>query len=203
MLKLYTYWRSSASYRVRIALSLKGIPYEKVAINLLQSEQQGPAYKSHNPQGLVPLLKTDEGEQISQSVAILEWLEERYPQTPLLPETPLAKAKVRSLVNQIACDIHPLDNLRVLKYLTATLGVEEEAKLGWYRHWIQEGFQALEQQVFAPYCLGEQITLADVMLIPQIYNALRFEVDMTPYPKLNAIYQHCLTQPAFAIGEPD
>ena len=203
-MELYTYFRSSAAYRVRIALNLKGIAHRLVAVNLLQGEHRQDSYRALQPQGLVPLLKTDGGECIGQSTAIVEYLEAQYPEPRLLPENHLDAALVRSWANIIACDIHPIDNLRVLKYLSAELQVSEQQKSAWYQHWIIEGFTALEQQVkAAPYCFGSEVTLADVYLVPQVYNARRFATDMTAFAKINAICAACNELPAFDRARPE
>lgn len=209
MLQLYGYWRSSAAYRVRIALNLKGIPYEQVSVHLVKDggEQHKPEYRSLNPQGLVPFL-IDGDTKLSQSIAMLEYLEERHPEPRLLPEDIHLKAKVRATCQTIACDIHPVDNLRVLKYLTGKLGVEEEQKMEWYRHWITLGFTALEQQLQeyskqGPYCFGEQLTMADACLIPQVYNANRFACSMESFPRLRAINDACLGLEAFKQAIPE
>ena len=202
-LTLYGYYRSSAAYRLRIALNLKGIEYRQKPVNLLKREQQQAPYRQINPQGLVPAL--DIGDDIlCQSVAILEWLEENYPTPPLLPAQAATRAKVRGWVNAICCDIHPLNNLRVLDYLKGELQANDTAKTDWYHHWIQEGFTALEPQLAAtPYCLGEPLSLADACLIPQVYNALRFNVDMAEYPKIRAIYEACQQLSAFQGAAPE
>jgi maleylpyruvate isomerase len=203
-MELFSYHRSSAAYRVRIALNMKQIEHDIVPVNLLESEQKGEAYKAINPQGLVPCLRLATGQVIAQSTAILEFLEERHRQVPLLPKDDVDRATVRAWVNTIACDIHPLNNLRVLKYLQGELAVEDDAKNAWYAHWISAGFAALEAQVAAkPYCFGANITMADVYLIPQIYNALRFKVDMTPFPKLMGIYETCNRLDAFHNAAPE
>lgn len=203
-MKLYGYFRSSAAYRLRIALNLKGLDAEQVPVNLLQGEQKGEAYKRINPQGLVPSLATDAGDILTQSPAILEWLEEAYPEVPLLPTGDLARARARSLCMQIACDIHPICNLRVLKYVANDLGTGDEGKTAWIHHWINEGFAALEAQLDnGPYCLGDKVTLADVYLIPQVFNALRFKLPMAGFPKIMAIYAACNQLPAFQLAAPD
>ncbi|TQV78847.1 maleylacetoacetate isomerase [Exilibacterium tricleocarpae] len=203
-MELYTYYRSSAAYRVRIALNLKGIAHRLVPVDLLAGEHHSDSYKAIQPQGFVPALKTERGDYISQSTAILEYLEAQYPQPPLLPADSYAAATVRSWASIIACDIHPLNNLRVLKYLTGELQVDEQQKNTWYRHWIETGFTALESQVrAAPYCFGEQVTLADVYLVPQVYNARRFDTDMTAYPKIEAICAACNGLPAFDKAKPE
>ncbi|MEQ9463862.1 MAG: maleylacetoacetate isomerase [Haliea sp.] len=203
-MKLYDYFRSSAAFRLRIALNLKGLAYESVAVNLVTNEQRDAGFLALNPQGLVPALATGDGELLTQSVAILEWLEEEYPEPPLLPQDALGRARVRAMVQAIACDIHPLNNLRVLRYLVNELGVSEDAKLAWYHHWIALGFAALEQQVGGEcYCFGDAPSLADACLLPQMYNARRFGQDLQPYPRLQAIAAHLEQLPAFAAASPE
>lgn len=202
-MELYDYYRSSAAYRVRIALNLKQLEWRGLPVNLLQAEQRGEPYRALNPQGLVPALKLDDGSVLTQSIAILEWLEETRPLPPLLPADALDRARVRAMVNVVSCDIHPLNNLRVLHYLSGKLGVGEEQKRAWYHHWLGQGFAALEQQVAGPqYCFGDGPTLADVCLVPQMYNARRFELPLEPFPKLAAICAHLETLPAFASASP-
>jgi maleylacetoacetate isomerase len=201
--QLYDYFRSSAAFRVRIALNLKGLEHDRIAVDLVSAQQRADDYLSLNPQGLVPAVVTEEGAVLTQSIAILEWLEEAYPQQPLLPGDSLGRARVRAMVQTIACDIHPLNNLRVLNYLTGPLKVSEEDKLSWYRHWIGLGFAALEQQVQGTqFCFGNAVTLADVCLVPQVYNARRFSQDMQPYPRLHAISTALAQLPAFAAAAP-
>tara|TARA_R110002110_G_scaffold153886_1_gene347560 strand:+ start:116234 stop:116866 length:633 start_codon:yes stop_codon:yes gene_type:complete len=203
-LQLYDYFRSSAAYRLRIALNLKGLEYASLPVNLVANEQRDADYLAVNPLGLVPALATAEGELLTQSVAILEWLEEEYPQPALLPADALGRARVRAMVQTVACDIHPLNNLRVQRYLVDMLGVSEEAKLGWYHHWIALGFAALEQQVAGDrYCYGDSPTLADICLLPQMFNARRFEQDLQPFPRLCAIAAHLEQLPAFAAASPE
>lgn len=206
---LYTYFRSSASYRVRIALNFKGLEARHVAVHLNRNggEQFGAAFRALNPQALVPVL-ADDGLALTQSLAILEYLEERYPQPPLLPASIEARARARQLALAVACDIHPINNLRVLKYLTGTLGLSEDAKTQWVRHWIASGFDALEAQLAAaerdgPYCLGSLPTIADCCLVPQFFNARRFGVDLAAYPTLAAIEAACQRLPAFQRAHPD
>ncbi|MEC4088958.1 MULTISPECIES: maleylacetoacetate isomerase [Pseudoalteromonas] len=202
-MKLYTYFRSSAAYRVRIALNLKDLDHELVPVNLLKSEQQGTDYLSKNNQGLLPALETDQG-VLAQSLAILEWLEETYEAAPLLPADAWEKAQVRNFCYAIACDIHPIDNLRVLKYLSNELSVSDEQKNTWYRHWVIEGFKKLEVMLGdSLFCFGDKPSLADVCLVPQVYNALRFKVDMNDFPKIARIYEHCNTLPAFKDAAPE
>jgi maleylpyruvate isomerase len=207
-MKLYTYFRSSAAYRVRIALNLKGLPYEAVPVHLVKGggEQLKDDYRAINPSALVPSLQ-DEGATITQSMAILEYLEETHPAVPLLPSAPLERARVRELAQMIACDIHPVNNLRILRYLVRTLKIGDEAKNEWYRHWVKEGFAALEAHLArdpAPgrFCHGDTPTLADCFLVPQVYNAQRFDIDMTPYPRIAAINAACAELPAFIAAHP-
>ena len=205
-LTLYSYYRSSAAYRVRIALNLKQLDYRLETLNLLTGEEKAVAYAALNPQRLVPTLEHD-GCHLIQSMAILEYLEEVFPQVSLLPAGAADRAWVRGLADIVACDIHPVNNLRILKYLVQAFGVDEEQKLSWYRHWVAEGFDALESLLQdrsnRRYCFGESPGLADVALIPQVYNARRFAVDMDPYPVITAIEQHCLTLPAFDRAVPE
>lgn len=206
-MKLYSYFRSSAAYRVRIALALKGLDFVLIPVHLVKDggEQKQPNYTAINPQQLVPSFETESGDILTQSMAIMEYLEENYPQTPLLPKDKIARAKVRALAQLIASDIHPLDNLRVLKYLKHTLQVEEAQKNAWYQHWIYLGFDALEKMLpeNSNFCYDDTPTIADCCLIPQVYNALRFECDMAAYPKIMRIYQHCNTLPAFITASPE
>lgn len=206
-MKLYGYYRSSTSYRVRIALNLKELDYRQQPVNLLQGEHREEPYRQLNPQGLVPALETDEGEQLTQSLAICEYLEERYPEPSLLPANAVDRARVRALVGLLAIEIHPLNNLRVLKYLTGELGIDEDTKLGWYRHWIAEGFDALEAMLAGDprtgrYCHGDQPGLADACLVPQVYNAERFGCDLESYPTIRRIHAACNELPAFARAHP-
>ncbi len=202
---LYGYFRSSAAYRVRIALNLKGMEYAQHPVSLLKGEQRSDDYLAMNPQGLVPAL-LDNGVLLTQSLAICEYLDDAYPDTlPLLPASPVPRAQVRAVAQSIACDIHPLNNLRVLNYLKTELQQPEEARNGWYRHWIATGFAALEQQLAATagrYCFGDVPTLADVCLLPQVFNARRFAVDMAAYPMLAAIAERLDAVPAFAAAHP-
>jgi maleylpyruvate isomerase len=204
-MKLYSYHRSSAAYRVRIALNLKGLDYDYVPVNLLQGEQRGDAYLARNPLGLVPALESDDGDLLTQSVAILEWLEETCPEPALLPVDPLQRARVRAVVNTIACDIHPLNNLAVLKHLRNDLQATEEQVSQWYCTWVQRGFGAIEQTLAASpdaFCCGDQPTLADVCLVPQVFNADRFEVPMDAYPNIRRVTDHCNRLAAFARAAP-
>ncbi len=207
-MKLYDYFRSSASYRVRIGLHLKGLAYESVPVHLVRDggEQLKADYRAVNPSALVPSLH-DDGATITQSLAILEYLDEMHPIAPLLPRDALGRARVRSLALTIACDIHPLNNLRVLKYLVKQAGLTEEAKNAWYVHWVQEGFAALEAHLAGSpdtgrFCHGDTPTLADCLLVPQVFNAVRFNIDMTPYPAIMRIDAACRALPAFMAAHP-
>ena len=207
-MRLYTYFRSSAAYRVRIALALKELAYEAVPVHLLRGggEQLQAAYRAVNPAGLVPALE-DNGAVLTQSLAILEYLDEAHPHPPLLPADPLARARVRALAQSIACDIHPLGNLRVLNYLGGSLGLTDDARLAWSRHWIIEGFAALEKMLSTlkdspSFCRGATPTIADCCLVPQVFNARRFGVDLTPYPAIVAIDAACAALPAFMAAHP-
>jgi maleylacetoacetate isomerase len=207
-MKLYTYFRSSAAYRVRIALNLKGLAYEAIPIHLVKGggEHLQPAYRAVNPAALLPSLD-EHGAMLTQSLAILEYLEEVHPFVPLLPADALGRARVRALAQTVACDMHPLGNLRVLKYLAQTLQVDAEAKLEWQQHWMRQGFAALEALLAdsddsGRFCHGDTPTLADCCLVPQIFNALRFGVDMAPYPTLMAVHAACAEVPAFVAAHP-
>jgi maleylacetoacetate isomerase len=208
MPRLYTYFRSSAAYRVRIALNLKAIPYEAVPVHLLRGggEQHSAEFARRNPAELVPLLE-DGPLALSQSLAIIEYLEEKYPTPPLLPHGAEDRARARSLALGIACDIHPLNNLRVMQYLGSQLGVDEERRNAWSRHWIELGFAALERLLSrsgsaGPFCCGDSPTLADCCLVPQVFNALRAKCSLEPYPTLRRIHAHCAQLPAFERAAP-
>jgi maleylpyruvate isomerase len=206
-LKLFDYFRSSAAYRVRIALNFKGLAAERAYVHLRKGEQMSVEYLARNPQGLIPALETDEHAVLTQSLAIIEWLEETYPQPALLPRAALDRARVRAIALSIACDIHPIDNLRVLNYLTRTLGVTDAAKDAWYEHWCTLGLGALETQLAREsatgrFCHGDQPTLADVCLVPQLANARRVSIDVASYPTLARIESVCIALPAFADAAP-
>lgn len=203
--KLYTYWRSSAAYRVRIALNLKQLEHELIPINLVKGEQRENAYRERNPQGLVPFLE-DGAVAIGQSLAILEYLEETYPEPALLPAGIPERAAVRSFCNLICCDVHPLNNLRVLKYHGWRLDVQDDERDRWYAHWIHEAFRAIELQLEdrdGPYTFGQAVTFADLCLVPQIYNARRFKVPLDEYPRLVAVVDRCNELPAFQAAVPE
>lgn len=211
-MQLFGYFRSSASYRVRIALNLKGLAYESVPIHLIKNggEQFSERYASINPEALVPALVDEHQGQmqhLSQSLAIMEYLDEKYPQIPLLPQDLADRAYVRSLALAIACDIHPINNLRVLKYLSAELGVTEDQKNAWYRHWCELGLATIEKRLqqdgkSGRFCFGDQASIADCCLIPQIFNAQRFQCDLSAMPRLMAINEHCLSLSAFQEAAP-
>ena len=208
-MKLYSYFRSSAAYRVRIALNLKGLAYDIVPVHLTRGggDQLTPAYRQLNPQALVPLLQ-DAGRLLTQSLAIIEYLDEVHPQPPLLPQEPLARARVRALALAIACDLHPLNNTRVLNYLTGPMGLGDTAKQTWYRHWIAEGLGALETTLARDretgrFCHGDAPGLADCCLIPQLANAHRFKCDVSPYSTLLRIEKNCQALEAFRRAGPD
>lgn len=204
-MRLYDYWRSSSAYRVRIALRLKGIEHEQLPVNLRQGVQRTLDYLAHNRQGLVPALETGAA-TLTQSLAIIEWLDETRPEPPLLPPGAEGRALARSLAQQIACEVQPLTNLRVLLYLNTRLGMDDRDVNGWYRHWIAEGFASLEQRLAASagtYCVGDQVTLADLCLVPQVYNARRYSCDLDPYPTILRIDAACQKLPAFAEAKPE
>jgi len=205
-MKLYGFWRSSAAYRVRIALALKGLSYEYASIDLANGAQNKPEYGAVNPQHLVPVLEEGEERQY-QSLAIIEYLDEAHPQPPLLPRDPRERSRVRSLALTIACEIHPLNNPRVLNYLTGKIGATEEQKLAWYAHWINSGFSALEQRLASErwtgrYCHGDTPGMVDACLVPQVANALRFKVDLEPFPTIRRINQTCVEHDAFRKAAP-
>lgn len=208
-MKLYTYLRSSAAYRTRIAFNLKGVQYESVEVDLraTSSDHQKPDYRSVNPQALVPALAVEDT-TIAQSLAIIEYLDEVYPDPPLMPRSPVNRARVRAMALAIACDMHPLNNLRVLNYLRSPLGQDEETVNAWYRHWIAVGFGGLEQEARRAtgdgrHMFGQSITVADVYIVPQMFNARRFKCDVEPYPTLRAICAHLEALPAFARAAPE
>jgi maleylacetoacetate isomerase/maleylpyruvate isomerase len=204
-LVLHSYWRATAPYRVRLALALKGLAYDYAPVDLLAGDQRGAAYRALNPQGLTPALETGDGRVLTQSLAILEWLEEVHPIPPLLPADAHNRAVVRAMCGVIACDIHPLNNLRVQQRLTR-MGVDEAARLAWTQGWINDGFAALEPviaQNTAGFSFGAEPTLADCLLIPQVYSAERYEVDLGPYPAIRAVAARCAAHPAFQAAQPE
>jgi maleylacetoacetate isomerase len=206
-MKLYTYFRSSAAFRARIALNLKGIAYETLSKALPASEHLDPQYLALNPQGLIPALDTGDA-VLSQSLAIIEYLDETYPTPPLLPADAIGRARVRSMALAVACDIHPLNNLRVLNYLRDKLNQDKDHVNEWYRHWITQGFKALETSAReystrGKFIYGDAVSMADVCLLPQIFNARRFDTDLAPFPTLVKIGQHLESMPAFANARPE
>jgi maleylacetoacetate isomerase len=205
-MKLYDYFRSSAAYRVRIALNLKGLAYERHEVHLVRDggEHLKADYRAINPQARVPALELDDGTILTQSPAILEWIEETHPEPPLLPADPILRARVRAVAAVVACDIHPVNNLGVLKYLRGPLGHDQETVNAWYRHWIEEGFRAIETLVEGePFCFGDRPSLADVALVPQVYNARRFDVPLDPFPRIARINAACATIKAFVDARPE
>lgn len=205
-MKLYNYYRSSSSYRVRIALGLKNIPYEYAPVHLLKGEQFKPEYLTINPQGLVPAL-IDGNNTLTQSLAIIEYLEETHPEPALLPKSPIDRAWVRSLALHISCEIHPLQTPRITKYLKNNFNISDEQKKKWIEQWISVGLEAFEKRLKSNstglFCFGDKPTVADICLIPQVFAAKRFEVDLANYPAIMAIYNHCMTLPAFALAAPE
>ena len=204
-MKLYDYWRSSAAYRVRIALNLKGVTYDAVPIDLRTGAQSAADYRAVNPQGLVPAIEVD-GQVITQSTAIMEWLEETHPQPPLLPSDPSGRAAVRAMMAVIACDIHPLNNLRVLNSLKSEFGATQGQIDAWIARWITAGFDALETMLerhnTGSFAFGDTPTFADCCIVPQVFNAIRFGVDLSPYCYINDLYDVCQVFPAFALAHP-
>ena len=205
---LYGYPLSSASYRVRIALALKGLDVTTVNKELRRGEHRQTDFLQINSQGFVPALSLDDGQVLTQSMAIIEYLEEIHPQPPLLPEAPAARARVRALCQLIACDVHPLNNLRVLKYLEGPLALEQSTRDAWYHHWVRAGFEALELSLARDsdagrFCYGDSPSMADVCLVPQVFNARRYALDLTPYPRIVAIDAACRAIPAFQVAAPE
>lgn len=202
---LHGYFRSSAAFRVRIALALKGIDAQQIYHHLRHGEQRSPDYLALNPQGLVPALEAD-GTVLTQSLAIIEYLDETVPGAALLPPDPTARARVRAIAQIVACDIHPIDNLRVLNYLRHDLAQDEASVARWYNHWIASGFEAIEQRLAEPqtgrFVHGDSPTLADICLVPQVFNAANFKLDLSPFPRIRVIFDHAMTLPAFANSAP-
>jgi maleylacetoacetate isomerase/maleylpyruvate isomerase len=205
-MKLFNYFRSSASFRVRIALALKGLAYDYAPVHLVKGEHKQEQYAGISPSGLVPTLELDDGRLLGQSMAIIEYLDELHPQPRLLPQDPYRRAQVRALAQLVACEIHPLNNLRVLKYLVRDMKVSEEDKNTWYRHWVRTGLEAYEQELqrlpASTYSLGETPTLADCCLVPQIFNGQRFHVDLAGLPRTMAAFEACMKLPAFQQAQP-
>ena len=208
-MKLYNYFRSSASYRVRIALALKGLSYEYVAVHLVKNEQLGEAFRALAPSQLVPALVLDApgAAPLTQSLAIIEYLEETHPEPPLLPAEPLGRARVRAIALDIACEIHPLDNLRVLRFLVKDMGVSEDDKNRWYRHWVETGLDVVERQLAGHpgtgrFCHGDTPGLADCVLVPQIFNARRMDCRLDHVPTVMRVFEACMAEPAFASTQP-
>jgi len=204
-MKLYTYFRSSAAFRVRIALNLKGLAYEPTFVHLAKGEHRAPAYGEVNPQALLPTLE-DGGRLLTQSLAILEYLEETHPVPPLLPKNPFERARVRSLAMLVACEVHPVNNLRVLQHLKRALGQSEEQVNAWYRHWIGDGLAKLEADLARPdtgiYCHGNLPSIADCCLVPQVFNAQRYQCDTSPYPTVMRVFAACMKLDAFDLAQP-
>lgn len=210
MSTLYTYYRSSAAYRVRIALNLKGMPYTAVPVHLVKDggQHRSAAYRARNPQALVPAFELEDGTVLTQSLAIMEYLDEVQPESALLPADAIGRARVRALAQAIACDLHPVNNLRVLQYLSQQLGISAEQKDAWYRHWVATGLQGLEALLAdhpstGRFCHGDTPTLADCCLVPQLYNARRFQCPLDAYPTIRRIAAACETLPAFQQAAPE
>ena len=206
-MKLFGFFRSSAAFRVRIALNLKGLAWEDGFIHLRRGDQRRAEYLAVNPQGLVPALDID-GHTLVQSMAIIEYLDEAHPEPPLLPRDPWGRARVRALAEIVACDIHPINNLRVLRYLSRPLGHDQAAIGAWYNHWIADGFDAFERLIAADartgtFCDGDAPGLADVALVPQVVNSERYQLDLSPYPTITRIYENCMRIDAFALAHPN
>jgi maleylacetoacetate isomerase/maleylpyruvate isomerase len=202
--KLYTYFRSSAAFRVRIALNVKDLRYESLFVHLAKGEHRRPEYAKVNPQGLLPTLELDDGIRLNQSLAIIEYIEDKHPRPPLLPSDAVGKARVRGLAELVACEIHPLNNLRVLQHLKRSLGQSEEQVNAWYRHWIADGLAKLEAQLDpkAKFAYGDAPTMADCCLVPQIFNAKRYDCDLAPYPTTMRVFEQCMRLEAFDRAQP-
>jgi maleylpyruvate isomerase len=206
-MKFYGYFRSSSSYRCRIAFNLKGLDYDFESVHLKQGAQKGPEFTAINPQRLLPALITDDGAELTQSLAILEWLDETHPEPALLPSAPLERARVRAFAQVIACEIHPLQNLRVLKYLADEFGADADATTKWLSRWLTEGLEACEALLAkrdreSAFCFGDTPGLADICLVPQVFSAQRFGVDISHLTRIAAIHARCEALPAFADAHP-
>jgi maleylpyruvate isomerase len=206
MMKLYGYFQSSAAFRVRIALHLKTLPYENATVDLLKGDHRTPEFERVNPEQAIPAL-VDGDKTLVQSLSIIEYLDEAYPEPPLLPSTPEGRARVRGLAQLVACDIHPLNNLRVLKYLSQKIGLNKDQRNAWYLHWIEEGFRAFEAMLSrsretGTFCHGNQVTMADICLVPQVFNAKRYDLDLSPYPTLMRIFENLMKLTAFDTAQP-
>ncbi|MDM0112073.1 maleylacetoacetate isomerase [Variovorax sp. J22R133] len=205
-MKLYNYFRSSASFRVRIALALKGLPYEYVPVHIARGDHKRAPYVEQSADTLVPMLELEDGQRLSQSMAIIEYLDELHPEPALIPADALGRARVRALSESIACEIHPLNNLRVLKHLVRELKLDDQAKNGWYRHWVREGLEAFErqlgQQPRSVYCYGDTPTMADCCLVPQVFNGQRFDCDFSGLPRTMAAFEACMQLDAFQSAQP-
>ena len=206
-MQLYSFFNSSTSYRVRIVLAIKGVKADYTGIDLRAGEQRSEAYRAQNPAAGVPWLVDDQGNGLGQSLAIIDYLEALHPEPPLLPAEPLLRARALELANLIACDIHPVNNLRVRKYLANELALSEEQQERWYRHWLAEGLAAaealLQRHGFGDYCFGDTPTVADCCLVPQVANGIRMNCDLGAYPRVMSVYRHCQQQPAFQQAAPD
>jgi maleylacetoacetate isomerase len=205
--RLYNYFRSSASYRVRIALALKGIAYDYAAVHLVRNEQLSEAFRALAPAQLVPALAVDDAHVLTQSLAIIEYLEETQPEPPLLPEDAFGRARVRAMALDMACEIHPLDNLRVLRYLVREMSVSEDDKNRWYRHWVESGLEVVERQLAGHastgrFCHGDAPGLADCVLVPQIFNAQRMACRLDHVPTVMRVFENCMAEEAFAATQP-
>jgi maleylacetoacetate isomerase len=204
-MKLYSFFNSSTSFRVRIALALKGLAYDYAGVNLRGGEQGKEAYRELSPAGIVPVL-VDGDVTLTQSLAIIDYLDHRHPEPRLIPDDPVLRARVLEIAQTIACEIHPINNIRVLKYLTGKLGVNEQDKSAWYKHWVDEGLGAVERLLerlpAEAFCVGDTPTLADCCLIPQVANAMRMGCDLSRLPRLLAVHEHCMKQPAFVKAAP-
>jgi len=205
-MKLYSFFNSSTSYRVRIALALKQVDYEYIPVNIRSLEHKQESYVARNPSASVPFLMTDEGFNLGQSAAIIDYLDAKYPEPRLIPENAEQRARVLEIANLIGCDMHPVNNLRILRYLVSELGLGEDRKAAWYRHWVDEGMRSLEALLIqvdsGKYCVGDEPTLADCSLVPQVANALRMGCNLDAYSRVGAVYEHCLAHPAFELAAP-